>query len=81
MIAPTKTWKKDDYEIALMVFPFFENNHITYEFHLVKFFDDKNEILKKKEYRDPINIEEIAKDFGVKPEDVKELLEELGYKI
>jgi len=47
---------------------------------LVKFFDDKNEVLKKKEYRDPLNIEEIAKDFGVKPKYVKKLLKELGYK-
>jgi hypothetical protein len=76
-----KIWKENNSEMALMVFSFFENNHITYEFHLVKFFDDKNEVLKKKEYRDPLNKEEIAKDFGVKPEDVKELLEELGYKI
>jgi polyphosphate kinase 2 (PPK2 family) len=80
MIVPTKTWKKDDYEIALMVFPLFEEGRTTYEFHLVKFFVDKNEAVKKERYQEPINIEKIAKDFGVKPEDVKELLEKLNYQ-
>ncbi|MEM5794009.1 MAG: hypothetical protein QXS48_02880 [Candidatus Aenigmatarchaeota archaeon] len=81
MIVPTKILKKeDDYEIALMVFPVFEKEKTFYEFHLVKSSSSKTETLKVNEYKPPLKLEEIANDFNVKPEDVKELLEKLGYK-
>ncbi|MFH8086719.1 MAG: hypothetical protein QW609_02775 [Candidatus Aenigmatarchaeota archaeon] len=51
-----------------------------YEFHLVKSSSSKTETLKVNEYKPPLRLEEIANDFNVKPEDVKELLEKLGYK-
>lgn len=80
MIVPTKIVKKEDnYEIALMVFPIFEEK-TYYEFHLVKSSCSKTETLKIKEYKPPLKLEKIAKDFNVNPEDVKELLEKLGYK-
>jgi hypothetical protein len=77
VIVPTKVLKKNDYEIALMVFPIFQEEKTTYEFHLVKFSPFKTETLKIKEYKEPLGIEKIAEDFEVKPEDVKELLEKL----
>ncbi|MEM5834625.1 MAG: hypothetical protein QXQ69_02140 [Candidatus Aenigmatarchaeota archaeon] len=81
MIVPTKIVKKEnDYEIAFMVFPIFLEDRTFYEFHLLKFSRSQTKTLKIKEYKPPLNAEEIAKEFGVKPEDVKELLEKLGYK-
>jgi cell fate (sporulation/competence/biofilm development) regulator YmcA (YheA/YmcA/DUF963 family) len=76
MIVPTKVLKKNDYEIALMVFPIFQEETI-YEFHLVKFSASKTETLKIKEYKEPLEIEKIAEEFEAKPEDIKELLEKL----
>jgi DNA-binding MarR family transcriptional regulator len=78
MIVPMKTLEKNDYEIALMVFPIFGRREIMYEFKLVKFYDLEADVLKTKEYKRPLNVEEIAREFGAKPEDVKELLERLG---
>ncbi|MGC8979587.1 hypothetical protein [Caldisericum sp.] len=81
MIVPTKVLKKEEnYEIALMVFPIFEEEKTIYEFHLVKFSHSETNTLKVKEYAPPLELEKISKEFGVKPEDLKELLEKLGYK-
>jgi hypothetical protein len=78
MIVPTKILKRNDYEIALMVFPIFEEK--SYEFHLVKFSGSKSEVLKIKKYKLPIDAEKIAEEFEVKPGDVKELLEKWEYE-
>jgi hypothetical protein len=78
MVVPTKIWKEDDNEIALMVFPSEDFN--IYEFQLVKFSSNKTEVLKEEKYRVPLDIEKIANDFKVEPECVKELLKKLGYK-
>ncbi|MCS7105818.1 MAG: hypothetical protein NZ942_00670 [Candidatus Aenigmarchaeota archaeon] len=82
MIVPTKIVKKEnDCEIALMVFPIFEEEKTFYEFHLVKSSCYQTRTLKIKEYKPPLKIEEIAKEFDVKAEVIKELLEKLNYKI
>jgi hypothetical protein len=78
MIVPTKILKRNDYEIALMAFQIFEEK--CYEFHLVKFSGSQSEVLKIKKYKSPIDVEKVAKEFEVKPEDVKELLEKWEYE-
>ncbi len=80
MIVPTKILKRNGYEIALMVFPIFEEEKTIYEFHLVKSSRLKTTTLKIKEYEPPLDLEKIAKEFDVKSEVIKELLEKLGYK-
>jgi len=77
MIVPTKTIVKDrDLELDLMVFPNYEEN--KFEFHLVEIYRKKEPILiKAKTYSSPLKIEEIAKEFGVKVEDVKEIVDKL----
>jgi hypothetical protein len=76
MIVPTKVLKKNEYEISLMLFPIF-GKQTLYEFHLVKLSDAGNEVLKRKIYKSLDNLQEIAGEFGVKPKDIKELVEKL----
>jgi len=76
MIVPTKTIVKDrDLELDLMVFPNYEEN--KFEFHLVEFYRKNPRLIKARTYSLPLKIEEIAREFGVKVEDVKEIVDKI----
>jgi hypothetical protein len=78
---PTKILKKEnEYQILLMVFPHFQVKKQTYQFHLVRYSGSEVQQIKIREYGEPLNYEEIANEFDVKIEDIKELLNKLGYK-
>jgi hypothetical protein len=77
VIVPTKIVAKEkDVEIALMLFPIF-NEETQYEFQLVEFYESKRRLKKSKVYKEPLDFEAIGKEFGVKPEGIKELVDKL----
>ena len=76
MIVPTKIIAKyKDSELSLMVFPDYERGE--FEFQLVEFSREKQRLIKARTYSSPLKIEEIAKEFGVKVEDIKEIVEKI----
>jgi transcriptional antiterminator len=76
-------------EIELMVFPFLEDKMVypseddsktMYEFHLVSFKEGTPHLLKKKTYKAPIDISEVAKEFGVSEETIREMIKKIYQK-